>query len=91
MPAPEAALLAGAAAPAAEAEAQAKQANEESPESARLRVRLDARLYPESWILKIRSRLRHGDVAGARASLKLFVEQYPHETVPTNLKPLLGE
>ena len=87
----DAGALAGAAAPAAEAEAQAKQLDEESPESARLRVRLDARLYPESWMLKIRSRLRHGDVAGARASLKLFVEQYPHETVPTNLKPLLGE
>jgi hypothetical protein len=85
----DAGMLAGAAAPAAEA--QAKQADEESPESARHRVRLDARLYPESWIAKIRSRLRHGDVAGARASLKLFVEHYPRETVPTNLQPLLGE
>ena len=84
-------LLAGAAAPAAQAEMQSKQAAEESPEAARYRIRLDARLYPESWILKVRSRLKHGDVAGARASLKLFVEKYPQESVPENLKPLLGE
>lgn len=71
--------------------APADQSAVEPPENARNRIRLDARLYPESWILKIRSRLRHGDVAGARASLKLFVEKYPNETVPTNLKPLLGE
>jgi hypothetical protein len=84
-------LLAGAAAPTGAAEMQSKQAAEESPEAVKHRVRLDARLYPESWILKIRSRLKHGDTAGARASLKLFVERYPQETVPNNLKPLLGE
>jgi len=83
-------LLAGAAAPAGQAEAESKQ-DTETAQDARHRVRLDARLYPESWILKIRSRLNHGDVAGARASLKLFVEHYPQETVPENLKPLLGE
>lgn len=84
-------MLAGTAAPAAEAQMQSKQAGKESPEAAKQRVRLDVRLYPESWILKIRSRLKQGDVAGARASLKLFVEKYPQETVPDNLKPLLGE
>jgi hypothetical protein len=84
-------VLAGAAAPASQPEGQAKQADKESWVSARQRVRADARLYPESWILKIRSRLRRGDVIGARASLKLFVERYPQETVPSNLKPLLDE
>jgi hypothetical protein len=63
----------------------------ESEDGARYRVRLDARLYPESWILKIRSRLKNGDTAGARASLRLYVEHYPHEPVPDNLKPLLDE
>jgi len=84
-------IAGGAAAPAGEAQAQSKQADEESWDAARHRVRLDARLYPESWILKIRSRLKHGDVIGARASLKLFIEHYPHESVPSNLKPLLDE
>ena len=79
------------AAPASQPEGQVKQADKETWVSARQRVRADARLYPESWILKIRSRLRRGDVIGARASLKLFVERYPQETVPSNLKPLLDE
>jgi len=84
-------VLAGAAAPASQPEGQATQADKETWVSARQRVRADARLYPESWILKIRSRLRRGDVIGARASLKLFVESYTQETVPSNLKPLLDE
>jgi hypothetical protein len=84
-------LAGAAAAPVGQAEMQSKPAKIESVEEAKHRVRLDTRLYPESWILKIRSRLKNGDVVGARASLKLFVEHYPQETVPENLKPLLGE
>jgi hypothetical protein len=76
--------LAGAAAPAGQSIA-------ETPQAARHRVRADVRLYPESWLRKIRSRLQQGDTAGARASLKLFVEAYPQATVPDNLKPLLEE
>jgi TolA-binding protein len=88
-------LIAGGAAPATAAVGQAKadsgQATAESPDATRRRVRADVRLYPESWIRKIRTRLKQGDTAGARASLKLFVETYPQEAVPENLKPLLGE
>ncbi len=63
----------------------------ESAESLRRRVAADEKLYPESWLLKIHNRLKAGDVAGARASLRLFVAKYPQQAVPAELKPLLGE
>jgi Meckel syndrome type 1 protein len=55
------------------------------------RVAPDTHLYPESWLLKIRTRLKDGDVEGARASLRLFVAKYPTQTVPDDLKALLKE
>ncbi len=55
------------------------------------RVAPDTHLYPESWLLKIRSRLKAGDVEGARASLRLFLGKYPTQAVPDDLKALLKE
>lgn len=58
-------------------------------EDAEQRVQADSKRYPESWLLKIRTRVQEGDVAGARASLALFVAKYPKHPVPDDLKPLL--
>lgn len=79
-------------APAAKAiSAERDQAAGESADAARQRVQPDARLYPESWLQKIRTRLKQGDADGARASLRMFVTQYPTQTVPDDLKALLEE
>ena len=58
---------------------------------AKERVAADASLYPESWLAKIRTRLKDGDVDGARASLRLFVVKYPTQALPDDLKALLKE
>jgi Meckel syndrome type 1 protein len=63
----------------------------ETDAQARERVLLDVRRAPDAWVLKIRQRLREGDLAGARASLKLYTERYPQRTVPEDLRPLLRE
>ena len=55
------------------------------------RVADDAKLYPESWLAKIRTRLKHGDTAGARASLHLYIAKYPNQVIPDDLKVLLRE
>jgi hypothetical protein len=49
----------------------------------------DARLYPESWIERIRERVRQGDRAGARASLLRYQAMYPRHEIPADLAPLL--
>ncbi|MFT3806562.1 hypothetical protein [Arenimonas sp.] len=88
-----AAKAAGAAQPApasnAALGAAATQRTDASKEEVERRVQSDTRRYPESWLLKIRARLKEGDTAGARASLKLFVAKYPKHQVPDDLKPLL--
>jgi Meckel syndrome type 1 protein len=78
----------------ASAEKDAGLANAQANESAaqaRDRVLLDLRRAPDAWVLKIRQRLREGDLAGARASLKLYIERYPQRPVPEDLRPLLHE
>lgn len=60
-------------------------------EEVRQRVQTDTRRYPESWLLKVRTRLKEGDRAGARESLRLFVAKYPTYPVPDDLKPLLKQ
>jgi hypothetical protein len=78
----------------AEADAAAVPAlrdNDEPATQARARVLVDARRAPDSWLLKIRARLREGDVTGARASLRLYTERYPQRVVPEDLRPLLRQ
>lgn len=52
-------------------------------------VEADRRLYPESWLERIRERLRQGDRAGARASLLDYQRTYPRHDIPEDLAPLL--
>ena len=73
-----------------EADARLSQQRQKEEES-RERVLSDTRRYPESWLLKIRSRQQEGDIEGARASLRLFVAKYPSYALPDDLKPLLRE
>jgi hypothetical protein len=63
----------------------------EGEASERQRVADDAKLYPESWLVRIRTRLKDGDVEGARASLRAFVAKYPTQAIPDDLKILLKE
>lgn len=49
----------------------------------------DARLTPESWLERVRERLRRGDRAGARASLVEYRRLYPRHEIPADLAPLL--
>lgn len=78
-PAPASSAALGAAATRADADKEAVEK----------RVQSDTRRYPESWLLKIRARLKEGDRAGAQESLRLFVAKYPKHAVPDDLKPLL--
>jgi hypothetical protein len=48
----------------------------------------DARLAPDAWLDRIRERRRQGDTAGARASLRLFLQAYPGAPVPSDLARL---
>jgi len=48
----------------------------------------DARLGADAWLERIRERLRQGDSAGARASLRLFVQAHPEASVPSDLDRL---
>ena len=76
-------------APASSAALGAAGRSDAYKEDAQQRVQADAKRYPESWLLKIRTRVKEGDMAGARASLALFVAKYPKHPVPDDLKPLL--
>jgi Meckel syndrome type 1 protein len=55
------------------------------------RVEADGALARSAWLDRIRARAQAGDMAGARASLRLFVERHPHYIVPNDLRPLLDE
>jgi hypothetical protein len=48
----------------------------------------DAALAPAAWFERIRERRRQGDIAGARASLHLFVQAYPDAPLPGDLARL---
>lgn len=48
----------------------------------------DARLAPADWLTRIRERRDAGDLAGARASLRRFMREYPHHRVPDDLRAL---
>ncbi len=48
----------------------------------------DAALAPADWFDRIRERRRQGDLAGARASLQLFVRAYPTAPIPSDLARL---
>jgi hypothetical protein len=73
------------------APAERDQATADDLADAKERVAADASLYPESWLARIRTRLKDGDVMGARASLRLFVAKYPTQAVPDDLKALLKQ
>ncbi len=49
----------------------------------------DALLAPGQWLERIRQRIRAGDEARARESLKRFQIRYPDTAVPDDLQPLL--
>ena len=70
--------------------AQASVADEDAG-SLRKRVEADGTLSATAWLDRIRARAQAGDTAGARASLRLFVERHPGRAIPTDLRPLLGE
>jgi len=57
----------------------------------RERIASDATLSRDDWIQRIRRRMRDGDLAGAHASLVLFLEKHPgnHDTLPTDIRRLL--
>ena len=65
--------------------------DEDATTATRQRVLKDAEQAPDEWLAKIRKRLREGDVAGARASLRLYVERYPQRAVPEDLRHLLQQ
>ena len=65
--------------------------NDAESDTVRQRVLKDAERTPEQWLATVRTRLREGDVAGARASLRLFVERHPQRAVPADLRPLLQQ
>ena len=48
----------------------------------------DAGLSQADWLERIRERRRQGDLAGARASLRLFVKAHPAAPLPTDLARL---
>ena len=48
----------------------------------------DASLAPEAWVARIRERLRRDDEAGARASLRLYLQAHPDAPVPSDLDRL---
>jgi hypothetical protein len=66
-------------------------AREQAPADGDARVEADAALAPADWLERVRARMKAGDGAGARASLRLFVARHPGHAVPTDLRPLLGE
>jgi hypothetical protein len=66
-------------------------AREESAASLDKRIEPDATLAATAWLERIRARLQAGDDAGARASLRLFVQRHPDRAIPADLRPLLGE
>ena len=82
-PAPVADAPAAAAAPVGEALADAAATADILPPVAE-----DARLAPDDWLDRIRERRRQGDSAGARASLRLFVQAHPEAPVPSDLARL---
>ena len=82
-PAPVADAPAAAAAPVGEALADAAATADILPPVAE-----DARLAPDDWLDRIRERRRQGDSAGARASLRLFVQTHPEAPVPSDLARL---
>lgn len=51
----------------------------------------DTTLAPDAWLNRIRTRLHHDDVQGARASLRAFVQDHPGFTVPDDLTGLLDQ
>ena len=48
----------------------------------------DAQLSPADWFDRIRERRRQGDLAGARASLRLFLQVHPEAPLPSDLARL---
>lgn len=54
-------------------------------------VDADASLSRHKWLLKIRERRDNGDIEGARASLRRFVQEYPEARIPRDLRPLLKD
>lgn len=49
----------------------------------------DSGLSRHQWLKRIRERRDNGDLDGARASLRQFVQDYPEARVPRDLRPLL--
>lgn len=69
--------------------AQAKASADAAPDAEILPPSADdARLGADAWLERIRERLRQGDSAGARASLRLFVQAHPEASVPSDLDRL---
>ncbi|MGH8052486.1 MAG: hypothetical protein ACREP4_00950 [Stenotrophomonas sp.] len=54
-------------------------------------VSADASLSRQRWLHKIRERHDSGDIEGARASLRRFVQDYPEARIPRDLRPLLKD
>jgi len=72
-----------AAAPSANAMADVAPATQILPPAA-----ADAKLAPDAWLDRIRERRRQGDSAGARASLRLFLQAHPEAPIPSDLARL---
>jgi len=70
-------------APSANAMADAAPATQILPPAAD-----DAKLAPDAWLDRIRERRRQGDSAGARASLRLFLQAHPEAPIPSDLARL---
>lgn len=50
-----------------------------------LPVQDDTRLEPAAWLQRIRDRRDASDLDGARASLVLFRQSYPHVRLPADI------
>ncbi|MEA5669199.1 hypothetical protein VA603_16825 [Stenotrophomonas sp. MH1] len=71
----------------AKATAKAVEARREQAQAADIEA--DGGLSRHQWLKRIRERRDNGDLDGARASLRQFVQDYPEARVPRDLRPLL--